>query len=88
MVQPNFEQYIKYSALARNIYGRYTDQIEPYVSHKRGFRMLFDLLSNCKLGQDLRCYIGPKPSLNIRILIRVFKEEGLNAFFCRQKGSK
>ena len=30
MVQPNFEQYIKYSALARNIYGRYTDQIEPY----------------------------------------------------------
>lgn len=27
--------------------------------------MLFDLLSNCKLGQDLRCYIGPKPSLNI-----------------------
>ena len=65
MVQPNFEQYIKYSALARNIYGRYTDQIEPYVSHKRGFRMLFDLLSNCKLGRELRCYIGPKPSLNI-----------------------
>lgn len=30
MVQPNFEQYIKYSVLARNIYGRYTDQIEPY----------------------------------------------------------
>ena len=30
MVQPNFEQYIKYSSLARNIYGRYTDQIEPY----------------------------------------------------------
>lgn len=27
--------------------------------------MLFDLLSNCKLGRDLRCYIGPKPSLNI-----------------------
>ena len=30
MVPPHYEQYIKYSALARNIYGRYTDQIEPY----------------------------------------------------------
>ena len=30
MVSPHYEQYIKYSALARNIYGRYTDQIEPY----------------------------------------------------------
>lgn len=30
MVPPHYEQYIKYSALARSIYGRYTDLIEPF----------------------------------------------------------
>jgi len=28
-VPPHYEQYIKFSALARSIYGRYTDRIEP-----------------------------------------------------------
>lgn len=30
MVKPQYEQYLKYSELARNIYQRYTDQVEPY----------------------------------------------------------
>lgn len=30
IVPPHFEEYIKYSKLARNIYCRYTDQVEPY----------------------------------------------------------
>lgn len=30
MVKPQYEQYLKYSELARNIYLRYTDQVEPY----------------------------------------------------------
>ncbi len=30
MVEPNFEQYIKYSKLAREIYYRYTDLVEPF----------------------------------------------------------
>ena len=30
MVKPQDEQYLKYSELARNIYQRYTDQVEPY----------------------------------------------------------
>ena len=30
MVPPQYEEYLKYSALTRAIYGRYTDQIEPY----------------------------------------------------------
>jgi DNA polymerase-4 len=30
VVPPNFEEYIKYSKLARSIYGRYTNQVEPY----------------------------------------------------------
>lgn len=30
MVKPQYEQYMKYSRLARDIYGRYTDQVEPY----------------------------------------------------------
>ncbi len=29
-VPPRFEEYVKYSRLAREIYGRYTDQIEPF----------------------------------------------------------
>lgn len=30
MVKPQYDQYIKFSALAKGIYGRYTDQIEPF----------------------------------------------------------
>ena len=30
IVKPHYEQYMKFSKLAREIYGRYTDQIEPY----------------------------------------------------------
>lgn len=30
MIPPHYDQYLKYSDLARSIYGRYTDQIEPY----------------------------------------------------------
>lgn len=30
IVPPNYEQYLKYSKLARQIYADYTDQIEPY----------------------------------------------------------
>lgn len=30
IVKPQYDQYLKYSELARNIYQRYTDQVEPY----------------------------------------------------------
>lgn len=30
LVSPNYDEYLKYSKLAREIYERYTDQIEPY----------------------------------------------------------
>ncbi len=30
MVPPQYEQYLKYSKLTREIYHRYTDQVEPY----------------------------------------------------------
>lgn len=30
IVEPHYEQYMKFSKLARDIYGRYTDQVEPY----------------------------------------------------------
>lgn len=30
VVPPHFEEYIKYSKLARSVYQRYTDQVEPY----------------------------------------------------------
>ncbi len=30
IVEPHYEQYMKFSRKAREIYGRYTDQIEPY----------------------------------------------------------
>lgn len=30
IVPPHYEQYMKFSKLAREIYGRYTDQVEPY----------------------------------------------------------
>lgn len=30
IVSPHYDEYIKYSKLARSIYGRYTDQVEPY----------------------------------------------------------
>ena len=30
VVPPHYEEYIKYSKLARNVYSRYSDQVEPY----------------------------------------------------------
>ena len=30
VVPPHFEEYIKYSKLARSVYSHYTDQVEPY----------------------------------------------------------
>ena len=30
VVPPHYEEYIKYSKLARSVYNRYTDQVEPY----------------------------------------------------------
>lgn len=30
VVPPHYEEYIKYSKLARSVYGRFTDQVEPY----------------------------------------------------------
>lgn len=30
VVPPHYEEYIKYSKLARSVYSRYTDQVEPY----------------------------------------------------------
>lgn len=30
MVKPHYHQYLKYSRLVRDIYGRFTDQVEPY----------------------------------------------------------
>jgi len=30
IVPPHYEEYIKYSKLARSVYERYTDQVEPY----------------------------------------------------------
>ena len=30
IVPPHYEEYIKYSKLARSVYSRYTDQVEPY----------------------------------------------------------
>ena len=31
VVPPHYEEYIKYSKLARSVYERYIDQVEPYV---------------------------------------------------------
>lgn len=30
VVSPHYEEYIKYSKLARNVYERFTDRVEPY----------------------------------------------------------
>ena len=30
VVPPHYEEYLKYSRLARDIYGRYTDRVEPF----------------------------------------------------------
>ena len=30
IVPPHFDEYIKYSKLAREVYSRYTNQVEPY----------------------------------------------------------
>lgn len=43
VVPPHYEEYIKYSKLARNVYSRYTDQVEPYGNPILGDVKLSDL---------------------------------------------
>lgn len=51
VVPPHFEEYIKYSKLARNVYQRYTDQVELGLTISVGvsFNKIF-----AKLGSDMK----------------------------------
>ena len=40
IVPPHYEQYMRFSKLAREIYGRYTDLIEPFGMPKKAKRVL------------------------------------------------
>ncbi len=56
MVKPQYDQYLKYSELARNIYQRYTDQVEPYGMDE----CWLDVTGSTRLfgsGYDIACQI-------------------------------
>ena len=66
IVEPHYEQYMKFSKLAREIYGRYTDQIEPYGMDEcwldvtgsgcmgTGFEIADEIRRTVSLNWDLR----------------------------------
>lgn len=63
IVPPNYEQYLKYSKLARQIYADYTDQIEPYGMDECWLDSRHCFPALC-FGADIRvCYASRHPAL-------------------------
>lgn len=70
VVPPHYEEYIKYSKLARNVYERYTDQVEPYGMDEcwldiTGTRSLFGLPE--KIANEIRETIKFELGLTISV---------------------
>ncbi len=70
MVEPNFESYIKYSKLSREIYYRYTDLVEPFGMDEcwldvTGSEMLFG--SGTDIAQKIRTEIKSELGLTVSI---------------------
>lgn len=69
-VPPHFEEYLKYSRLARKIYERYTDLIEPFGMDEcwldiSGTRRLFG--SPGKVADEIRCAMKEELGLTISV---------------------
>lgn len=70
LVPPQYEQYLKYSRLAREIYGRYTDRIEPF-----GMDEAWCDVTDCTwkygsayaLADSIRCTIKEELGLTVSI---------------------
>ncbi|MEA4824995.1 MAG: DNA polymerase IV, partial [Clostridiaceae bacterium] len=70
VVPPQYEQYLKYSALVRDIYARYTDQIEPFGMDEcwldvSGSRKLFG--DGMKIAETIRRTVKEELGLTISI---------------------
>lgn len=70
VIPPHYEEYIKYSKLARNVYERYTDQVEPYGMDEcwldiTGTRSLFG--SPEKIANEIRETIKFELGLTISV---------------------
>ncbi len=70
MVEPHFDQYVKYSALAREIYYRYTDLVEPFGMDEcwldvTGSEMLFG--SGVDIAEKIRREMREELGLTVSI---------------------
>lgn len=70
MVEPHFDQYVKYSALAREIYYRYTDLVEPFGMDEcwldvTGSEMLFG--SGYDIAQRIRREMKEELGLTVSV---------------------
>ena len=70
IVLPHFDEYVKYSKLAREIYSRYTDQVEPYGMDEcwldiTGTEMLFG--SPEKVADEIRETVKLELGLTISV---------------------
>ncbi len=71
IVPPHYEQYLKFSKLAREIYSRYTDQIEPYgmdecwldVTKSQMFGSGFDIAE--KIRKTIKFELGLSVSIGV-----------------------
>lgn len=69
-VPPHFEEYLKYSRLARSIYERYTDLVEPFGMDEcwldiSGTRRLFGAPE--KVADEIRCTVKEELGLTISV---------------------
>jgi len=70
VVRPQYDQYLKYSKLAREIYQRYTDQVEPYGMDEcwvdvTGSTRLFG--SGEKIAEEIRQIVKEELGLTVSI---------------------
>ncbi len=65
VVEPHYEQYMKFSRLARSVYERYTDQIEPYGMDECWLDVTGDRRSGYEIADEIRRTVTAELGLTI-----------------------
>lgn len=70
MVPPHYEQYIKYSLLAKDVYSRYTDLVEPYGMDECFIDISGSHVHNgdpMAIAEEIRCSMRDELGLTVSI---------------------
>ena len=79
VVEPHYEQYIKYSRQAREIYGRYTDQIEPYGMDE----CWLDVTGSCRMGTGVEIANKIRETIKFELGLTISAGVSFNKVFAK-----